>query len=354
MTESVHPVLAAAATYRRQLLQREDAAVARLVTAYGTAYQRAGVQIQALREILTDQPMTRRRAGQLAQLRALRQQIETELERFGIIADNEFNQLTQESIRMGLQHSAGLIESYFASPQARQAITASLTQLVPEQVETLLGFLAPDSPLRAGLTTQLGPAIAQQVSDKMIDGMVRGFNPNKTATIIRTEMGVGLSWAINTVRTANLWAYREATRANYVANQRIVSGWTWYATLGSDRTCMSCIAKHGGKYPVDAVLNDHHMGRCTQIPSLRMAEQLGITPPEIEPGEKWFKRQNEATQRQLMGPAMFDAWKANAIRFSDLSQTYDDPVYGTMTREASLKELLGERAKEYYKNGIIS
>lgn len=117
---------------------------------------------------------------------------------------------------------------------------------------------------------------------------------------------------------------------------------------------MSCIAKHGGKYPVDAVLNDHHMGRCTQIPSLRMAEQLGITPPEIEPGEKWFKRQNEATQRQLMGPAMFDAWKANAIRFSDLSQTYDDPVYGTMTREASLKELLGERAKEYYKNGIIS
>ncbi len=344
MTESVHPVLAAAATYRRQLLQREDAAVARLVTAYGTAYQRAGVQIQALREILTDQPMTRRRAGQLAQLRALRQQIETELERFGIIADNEFNQLTQESIRMGLQHSAGLIESYFASPQARQAITASLTQLVPEQVETLLGFLAPDSSLRTGLTTQLGPTIAQQVSDKMVDGMVRGFNPNKTATIIRTEMGVGLSWAINTVRTANLWAYREATRANYVANQRIVSGWTWYATLDG-RVCGNCLSQHGSLHSIAETLNGHHQCRCAMIPELKMGQSLGLDLPEIESGESWFKRQSESMQRDILGPGMLEAWKAGAVQFNQFRSNYDHPAYGEMQRMPSMQEL---GLEEYY------
>lgn len=344
MTEAIHPVLSAAGRFRQQLLQREDQAVNRLVQAYATAYRNIGTQIEAMQEIAALGPMTRDDAVKLAQLRALRRSVNEELNRFGVIADNEMTQLSREGITLGLNHSTGLVEAYFGSPQALQALRASFTQLVPEQVETLLGFLAPDSLLREGLTNRLGAEVADRVSDAMVDGMVRGMNPRTTAALIRREFGVGLPWAVNTVRTANLWAYREATRANYIANRNVVSGWTWYATLDR-RVCHSCISKHGTRYPVESVLSGHHQCRCVPIPEVPLARQLGIDLPDIEPGEQWFARQDADTQTAIMGPGMLAAWKDGAVRFDQLSVTYDDPVYGPMQRAATLKDL---GLEEYY------
>lgn len=275
MTESVHPVLAAAAAYRQQLLRQEDAAVRRLVAAYGTAYQRMGAQIQALQESLDGQPMSFAKATRLTQLRALRSQIETEVNRFGVVADNELTQATRQAIQLGLNHSTGLVEAHFTSEQARGAIRASFTQLSPAQVETMIGFTSPDSPLHDSLTAQLGPAVAESVSSRLVDGLIRGFNPNKTAAIVRRELGVGLAWAVNTTRTANLWAYREATRANYAANPRVVSGWRWLATLDR-RVCGNCLSQHGTLHPVGETLNGHHQCRCVPIPELPLAKSLGL------------------------------------------------------------------------------
>jgi SPP1 gp7 family putative phage head morphogenesis protein len=344
MTETAHPVLSAAATYRQELLRNEDAAIRRLVAAYGTAYQRLGTQIQALREILTDEPMTRRRAMQLAQLVALRQQVVEELARFGVIADNELSQLTRQSVDLALNHSAGLIQSHFASPQARQAVMASLINLSPDQINTILGFTAENSPLRQSLIEQLGPAVAERVSERLVDGMIRGFNPNKTAQIVRTEMGVGLSWTINTVRTANLYSYRETTRSNYVANSRVVSGWRWYATLDR-RVCGSCLSKHGTLHELTETLNGHHQCRCSMIPELPMAKSLGLDLPETEPGESWFGRQDEGTQSAILGPGMLAAWRDGAVQFEQFSRPYHNDVYGTMLRMASMREL---NLQEYY------
>ncbi len=344
MTETLHPVLVAAGRYRQQLLNQEDAAVARLVAAYGTSYQRLGASISALQDAVPIGPLTRRSTLQLSAWRALQEQVAGELARFGVIADNELTQLSRQGIALGLNHSTGLVEAYFRNPQTIAAVRASMVQLVPEQVETLLGFLAPESPLRQGLTTQLGPAVKERLSETMVDGLTRGLNPRAIADIVRREYGQGLTWAINTVRTANLWSYREATRANYVANSRVVSGWTWYATLDR-RVCFSCIAQHGTKHSVDEVLNDHHQGRCVAIPDVPMASRLGIDLPEIEPGETWFNRLDEETQTAIMGPGMLAAYQAGALRFDQASTTYDDPNYGPMRRTATMAEL---GLEEYY------
>lgn len=343
MTESVHPVLAAAARFKAELLRNEAESTRRLTNAYGTAYQRIGAQIEALSQVLDGQPLSQGRAIRLAQLRALREQIGTELGRFGIVAENELTQSARESVQLGINHSTGLVEAHFTSPQARQALTASFAQLVPEQVETLLGFLADDSPLRQGLTANLGAAVGDRVTDRLVDGMIRGFNPNKTAGIVRREMGVGLAWAINTVRTANLWAYREATRANYAANPRVVSGWTWLATLDG-RVCGLCLSQHGSRHSLTETLNGHHQCRCTMIPELPLAKSLGLDLPEIEPGEEWFNRQGEATQRGILGPGMWQAWKEGAVNFDQFrGHTYDHPAYGEMQRMPTMGQLGMER-----------
>ena len=338
MTERVHPVLAAAATYRQQLLRNEDAAVRRMVTAYGNAYTRMGAQIEALRDSLQGGPMSLGDAAQLTRLRSLREQIQLEVSRFGVEADRELTQLARESMVLAINHSTGLVETTLTSPQARQAVMASFSSLNPAQIETMVGFLAPDSPLHTSLTAQLGPAVAEVVGDKLIDGIARGFNPRKTAAIVRRELGVGLAWAVNTTRTANMYAYREATRANYAANSRVVSGWTWYATLDR-RVCGNCLSRHGSKHSNEETLNGHHQCRCTMLPNLPLAASLGLELPEIAPGEQWFAQQPAKVQRDILGPGMLAAWLDGAVTFDQFSSEYEHPVYGTMQRMPSMREL---------------
>lgn len=347
MSETIHPVLVAAQRYRQQVLQREDAAVQRLIGAYGQAYRRMGAQIQALRDRLDGQPMPFAQAVRLSRLEALRNQIELEIGRFGQQADQQLIELAQQSIEVGINHSTGLIEATLVSNTvARQAVMASFSELNPAQVETMLGFLDPDSPLRQGITTYLGPAVAENVSNRLIDGIIRGFNPNKTAQIVRAELGVGLAWAINTIRTANLYTYREASRQNYIANSRVVSGWTWYATLDG-RVCGNCLSQHGTHHSLGETLNGHHQCRCTMLPDLPLAKSLGIDLPEIQPGEAWFAGQTPELQADILGPGMLAAWQAGAVTFEQFRSNYEHPAYGTMQRMPSMAEL-GLQA--YYQN----
>lgn len=81
---------------------------------------------------------------------------------------------------------------------------------------------------------------------------------------------------------------------------------------------------------------------CTPIPITRYSS----TP--IQSGQDWFKGQPKQTQRSMMGGSMYDAWKKEQFDFAELSRTYDDGVYGELFREASLKDILGAKAKEYY------
>jgi hypothetical protein len=45
---------------------------------------------------------------------------------------------------------------------------------------------------------------------------------------------------------------------------------------------------------------------------------------------------------------MFEAWRAGAVGWREMSQRYTDPVYGEMLRAPSLKSLLGNDAKAFY------
>lgn len=180
----------------------------------------------------------------------------------------------------------------------------------------------------------------------MIDGIVMGRGPATTAAAIRGELGQGLTWVLNTARTAQVYSYRQATTASYIANSDIVEGWKWWAALDA-RVCMSCVAKHGSRHKVDEPLNDHHSGRCVALPIVSLPNGAGDIPDTT--GEQWFNGLQTSQQVDLMGPAMHRAWKANEFSIQDLIEPYQDPVYGEMLRAASLKGVLGERAREYYR-----
>jgi hypothetical protein len=93
---------------------------------------------------------------------------------------------------------------------------------------------------------------------------------------------------------------------------------------------------HGIIHGLDETLNDHHNGLCAMLP------YLGGRNPVTQGGETWFSNLDKATQIKMMGQSKWDAWTAGKFQFADITGTHDDPVYGSMRIERSLKDLLNE------------
>lgn len=349
-----HPVITAAERYRAQLLRMERDQAVRYVRLYGQIFNDLQPMIAALQAEIEAMPEPSVAAiGRLARWKALRKQIAQEVARFGQFVDTDLTANAQQMIALGLTHGEQMVLAGLPEPLAA-AIKTQWNRLPVDAVRALMGFLAPGSPLHDALVNQLGEAVAGGVEGALLKGIALGQNPRVVARLIKKELGQALSWALRTARTAMLYAYREANRASYVANPDIVEGWIWHAKLNDSRTCMSCISQHGTVHPPAEVLNDHHNGRCAMIPVTPSWEALGFTGipdtrPQVQSGRDWFNGLSAAEQRQYMGGSMWEAWKAGKVSWEDLSRVHNDPVYGDMRTAASLRALLGDGAKEFYR-----
>jgi len=320
-------VIELAAALHKAIANHDKIALGRLIKAYGGIWARLQdkADLLALEIAAMDGPVTPAAVGRMLRYKELLAQTEKELTRFSGFMQTELITGTQGSIALGTQHAAAL---------ARAAgITGGFNRLPTAAIETLLGFLQDGSPLFARIEA-LAPFTAKRVADALIEGIGLGMSPRTTASLIRRELGMGLTDALRMTRTAQLYSYREASRANYIANSDVVTGWIWWADLGGD-PCMACIAEHGGEHGLDETLDDHHNGRCAMLP------KLAGEPVGGEGGEAWFSGLDEAKQRELMGDGRWDAWKGGKFDFADLSAVHDDDVYGQMRTEATLEALLG-------------
>ena len=160
-----------------------------------------------------------------------------------------------------------------------------------------------------------------------------GLNPKAIAARITKKLGMGLTDSLRMMRTVQIYSYREANRASYIANDDVVQGWIWYADIA--RACPACIAQHGSFHKLDERLNDHHNGRCTMLPLTIGRKNT------VESGEDWFAKQDEITQQRILGKEKYQAWKGGAFSFGELATTHNDAVYGDMTTTAPLWQLLG-------------
>lgn len=336
----------AADRFRAALLAKQATATGRLVRAYGRIYRDIQADIDDLLEDLWDVDTgTYRKSVKLERLRALRKQIAAEIDKYAIYADAEMLDGAQDAISQAMSDSRNLTQLSLPEVMREAGIMGQWHHLPTDAVEQMLGFLGQDSPLHGALTQRLGPEVAERVTDAMTKGVTLGWNPRRTAALVNRQFGAGLTWSMTTVRTAQIWSYREATRYSYAANPRIVKGWIWHAQLDT-RTCMSCIALHGTRHPVTEALEDHHNGRCAMIPETVTYRDLGYDVdtdpigPQPGAGETWFREQPESVQRQMMGPGMLDAWQGGEFAFEKLTVSYEDAVYGRMLRQATLAELV--------------
>lgn len=132
---------------------------------------------------------------------------------------------------------------------------------------------------------------------------------------------------------------------SYVANGFVV------------HNCIACIEMSGTVHSVDESMDSHVNCRCTQAPLTKSwADILGPlgtdtsdipdTTVNIPSGDDWFNSQDEATQRDILGTAKYNAWQQGDLSLSDLVGHSDDPEWGGSIYEKSLKEL-GLDASDY-------
>lgn len=322
-------VVALAAQNRAALLRQDAKALKPLIEAYGRMYRRLQDQIDALALEIAGRRPTKSELLTMTRYQSLIGDIREELSAFSKITQNAIGGAADVAMNSALKDSSRLVQA--AAAQA--GITAKFTSLPKTAVENLLGFLDRDGPLYAKLK-QMAPSVADQVSERMVEGIGLGWNPKKLANELRTSFGVGLTDALRTTRTAQLYAYREASRANYVANSKVVTGWVWTADIGGNPApCASCISQHGTVHDLDETLNDHHNGRCAALPVVK-----GRNPIE-ESGESWFNQLSPEKQREILGPGKHDALSEGRFSFGDLSAAHPDDVYGSMRSVATLAEL---------------
>lgn len=195
-------------------------------------------------------------------------------------------------------------------------------------------------PLTADATTAMNTAL--------IRGVAVGENPRRMASLmtkmVEGAFNGGLTRALNLARTEMLDAHRNATYGQRLANAGILQGWEWCAELGP-RTCASCLAKHGTRYPAEVPgPEDHQQGRCVAVPVTLSWRDMGYDLDEpaspMPDARAWFDSQPEAVQLKIMGPARLDLLQSGRIGWEDLSTLRTTPEWRDSWGVTSVQELL--------------
>ena len=129
----------------------------------------------------------------------------------------------------------------------------------------------------------------------------------------------------------------------YQANSAVVKGYRRLASK-SERTCVACLALDNTLQDTAELLAVHPNDRCSLVPETISYRDLGLDVPddirEPENGRQWFERQPEATQRDMMGKAKFQAWRDGKFQFGDLATVTQNDTWGPAVSITPLKELV--------------
>ncbi len=319
--------------FKERLLKGERAAAGELLRAYGLAVQR----IEARVSRLTSEIEAAKFQGEIIssgwlferdRLTNLKREIEVEIGRFARVAELRVTQEQRAARTLGNESARVLV-----GEATGDAVSVRLGTLNQAAVVEQAGFASDGSPLRE-LFAERGPQVSRAVADELVAGVAEGQGARVIARRIRAHTGGELARALTISRTETLRAYREATRANYLAHSDVLRGWVWTATLTS-RTCALCWAMHGRVFPLTARLNSHANCRCVMSPLTKDAEP----PPS---GVESFAKQEPGFQKSVLGPAKFAAFKQGKLTLADVVGVRRSERWGASRFEKPLSAILSQ------------
>jgi SPP1 gp7 family putative phage head morphogenesis protein len=332
--------------FRRQIADREPAAMARLLEAYRPVEQDILARIEAFTLKMEEwqaanpgQPIPPGWLFERRRLSTLKTQINATMagltESVGGIVTAEQRAAVRASERQG------------------DALGLNIFKLPNATIQNLVGFTGDGAPLKE-LLDGLGPQAGEIVGDALKIGVAQGWTPNRIAAHARRQLrGVAandetprLARRLATIaRTETQRAFAESTRQTYLQND--VTHYRWLSSRQPGRTCAACWALDGKLFESEKPMPKHVNCRCVMVPELNP----GVV---VSSGETRFQKLTEEQQKQVLGEAKWAAYASGDVpTLEDFIAVDSSPKWGESRREASLKELLGDRANQFYAKGQV-
>jgi hypothetical protein len=327
---------------KAQADQADGEVLERLARAYAAGYSRLDPLVLSLTEqieaLTASGKLTPDAIKKSAAYRNLIRAMIDELDDYSAYMRTEISVAVTESANAGKLAGNTLLLAAIAG-----SLGVEVTDLPKETIlrsndrtlEFLAKYLDKGGPLFAKINA-LSNYHAEQISQKILEMVGQGMNPQVIGRWITDAYGMPLTDSLRMMRTAQLYSYRQASAATQLDNADVLQGGVWCAEL-DDRVCMSCVALHGTEWPVGAIADDHHNGRCAILPWVK-----GEPNPIEQTGADWFREQDEATQKSMMGEGKYQAWQDGKFELDKLSRKYEDEVFGIMRGETPLKDLLSD------------
>lgn len=299
---------------RAALNEVTDRQARALAVAWARAWDEISADMQdAIEAMMSDATGETMRVSKIARMRranrALRiiaTQLETVAQQAGVIITAD----AERVIRQALGGQLALLQT-----ELPPGATVTLNRVDPQQVAEMVTRTTEQITAR---TLPLSADGQQVMRRELMRSVAAGDNPRVAARrmIARTQdaFNGGRSRALTIARTEILDAYRRAGAQARTANPDVVEGWQWSCDF-SARTCPACLSMHGERFPADVAGPEGHQNcRCAAVPVTKTWREMGFDldePPSALPdANEWFESQGEATQRRVLGPSRYEAWKA--------------------------------------------
>lgn len=325
-----------ARAFKADLLRHERDASGEMVRQYGQMWQQLQRQIEAMQRDFVEARKKDESIGaswyyRYNRMQSLQAQIEREIAAFATYAEQRIIQQQRYAVDAAQQTARQQVHA------ARQRLGVDWMRLPSSATSELVGYLQDGSPLRSLLSGLAGDT-AQAIGDTLVKGVALGYNPRKTARLIRKQFAHPLANIMRISRTETMRAMRQASLQSYRANSDVIEGWMWMAAH-QGRTCPMCLAMDGQVFPLTAYLDDHPNGRCSPVPVVK-----GAPRPQWETGEAWLRRQPVAVQQKVLGIEGQQLYAAGVINLRDFVGRKRSKAWGTTRYAKSLSAVLAAKA----------
>ncbi|MDH7971047.1 minor capsid protein [Sphingomonas sp. AR_OL41] len=240
-------------------------------------------------------------------------------------------------------HGLATTEADFQTRAINTALTVKLATALPSP--QLLASIATERPIMGTLlkpiVKDMEAGALSRIQREINIGMVEGEGVDK---IVRRIMGtkaggyrdgvanVSRNSARSIVRTAINHTANHAAQETWRANQNVVKGWEFVATLDS-RTTIICASLDGSVYPVgEGPIPPRHI-RCRSISvaSTKSFKEMGLDLKEVTPQQRasidgqvkpqtfdaWLKKQPPERQLEVLGKTRADLWRRGKLSLQD-------------------------------------
>ncbi|UYN89905.1 MAG: Hint domain-containing protein [Anaerolineales bacterium] len=237
--------LALAQRFRSQLTQIDVLQGQQLLSAYAPIRNELNASIDALLmeiELMGNPSVSRVQRSD--RYKRLMDELGEKLVQFSLLLMVVMRGASHQGFVIGVENGAAMLGAY--------GLRANVVSA--DAVEQLAAFLDPSGPLYARIRN-LAPYTVQRIADAISDGVAMGQNPQTIAAAIDRAFGLGLTDSLRMTRTVQIYSYRYANHASYMANG--IESWSWFSRLDPGRTCFPAgteIETARGRVPIEDVL----------------------------------------------------------------------------------------------------